>query len=341
MKTNKKTTVFIKALIFSTVFSIIIKWWQSRDPFQPSTILFGIIILLIVLIALSTGNLFFQKILEKPVKQVKKIILPAFFLYLLVILLISLLVIGVCNYVFYLIMGIDTSNFMNQLLQVEFPYAIRSYSKWLSIAAFAFFYVAWQGAVNREQNLREENLKYQYSTLKNQVNPHFLFNSLNTLSEIVYVDAKKADNYIQKLSGVYRYILDNENTDLVPLKKEIELVQQYFELQKERDGNKIRLNLDIKNIENSQIIPVSLQILVENALKHNATSEEHSLIIHIYSELGYIVVSNNIQRKNILTDSLGTGLLNLEKRTKLITGKELIINQENNKFTVKIPIVSK
>ena len=187
--------------------------------------------------------------------------------------------------------------------------------------------------------MREENLKYKYQNLKSQVNPHFLFNSLNTLSEIVYEDAKIADKYIQKLSGIYRYILENEEIDLVPLNKEIEFVKQYFDIQKVRDNNKILLEIDCQDADEFKVVPVSLQILVENALKHNSRSEKSALKIRIERMNDVIVVSNNIQRKNILENELKTGLLNLKERVRLILDKNLILEEDNNRFIVKLPII--
>lgn len=113
----------------------------------------------------------------------------------------------------------------------------------------------------------------------------------------------------------------------------------YFELQKERDGDKIRLDIDISGHEKYRIVPVSLQILVENALKHNAASENSPLILSVYMEGIFVVVANNIQRKNRMNDSYGTGLSNLQERVRLITGAELVVSQENNQFIVKIPLV--
>ncbi len=188
--------------------------------------------------------------------------------------------------------------------------------------------------------MREKNLKYKYINLKTQVNPHFLFNSLNTLSELVYEDPKKADNYIQKLSGIYRYILDYEETDLIPLDEEVMFVKQYLDLQKERVGDKVQLNINIKNVNRYKVMPVSLQTLVENVLKHNSVSENNPLKINICKEGMFVVVSNNIQKKNVLDNSNGTGLANLKERVKLVTGMEMVVNHNNKEFTVKIPIIS-
>ena len=340
MKKRREITKFLTILLFSIAFALIFKWWTTGNPFHSSTLLFGTIILLISLISLFLGNKFFSRFLNIPIKQLKKRIIPAFILFLLVILLMSLIIIGLSIYIYHRIMGLDTTNFINTLFEVEFPGTIKYYLICVLIVSSFFFYNIWRQAIDREQKLQEENLRYQYRTLKTQVNPHFLFNSLNTLSEIIYTDTKRADNYIQKLAGVYRYILDNEETNLISLSSEIRFVKQYFELQKERNDDKIQLNIDIENADKFKIIPVSLQILVENALKHNLISEEQPLIIHIYNEVGYIVVSNTIQKKNVLHNSSGIGLPNLKERIKLITGKEIMIHQENNQFIVKLPVIN-
>ncbi len=340
MKKNKKIIILIASVVFCAVLAILSKWYTTRNPFQASTILTGTLIWLMALAGLSIGRIFFQKIFNRPVKQLKKIILPAFIFFLLIIFLICLLIISLGVYVFYLINGWDTSNFLNHLFQVEFPWAIKSYSIAIFFASIFFFYNIWRQAINNEQQLREENLKYKYRTLKTQVNPHFLFNSLNTLSELVYEDPKRADSYIQKLAGIYRYILDHEETDMVPLNEEITFIKQYFDLQEERAKGKILLDIFFENTGRFKIIPVSLQILVENALKHNSMSEENPLKIHINDGNGYVIVSNTIQRKSIMNSSSGTGLANLKERVKLITGTELTIVQENNLFTVKLPIVN-
>ena len=222
---------------------------------------------------------------------------------------------------------------------MELSGAIKQFSIWILIGSAFFFYFIWRKAIVREQKLREENLKYKYQNLKSQVNPHFLFNSLNTLSEIVYEDSKIADKYIQKLSGIYRYILENEEIDLVPLNKEIEFVKHYFELQQVRDNDKILLKIDIKDADKFKVVPVSLQILIENALKHNSRSEKLPLIIRIERNIDRIVVSNNIQRKTILESKSKTGLLNLKERVRLIIDKDLIYEEDNNQFIVKLPII--
>jgi len=186
----------------------------------------------------------------------------------------------------------------------------------------------------------EESLKYRYNTLKAQINPHFLFNSLNTLSELIYKEPSVADNYLQKLASVYRYILDNEENSLVPLENELAFVEDYYNMQKERGSDKIKLTVERYDKESFLVIPVSIQMLLENALKHNAASKDSPLDIRIAINHESISVSNNIQRKQVMGQSTKTGLKNLAERVRLITGKEMEISEKNNTFKVTIPLIS-
>ena len=301
--------------------------------------MFGAIIFTDLIIIGSVGYTLFKRFSHKSTTQTKKQIIPAFLIFVIIALVVSLATISIGVYLYYLAMGIDTSNFINQLFRVELSGALKQFVVWILLASVFFFYTIWQKGIDREQQLREENLKYRYRNLKSQVNPHFLFNSLNTLSEIVYDDVKKADNYIQRLSGIYRYILDNENTDLVSLEEELDFVEKYFGLQKERDNGKISLEIDIKDPDRYRIIPVSLQLLVENALKHNSISLEKPLEIHIHNTDEYVIVSNTLQRKSIIENSTHTGLSNLRERVKLIMNKEIIVEEKNDRFNVKLPVL--
>jgi len=318
---------------------VAIKWVQTGNPFQASTILVGAVTFINFLILGSFAYFMYQKYVTQPTKQLKKKVIPLFLLFAFTALLLSLALVGIGVYVFYRINDFNTSGFWAQLVNNEFPVAIRQFAFWIFAGSAFFFYWIWRQAADREQDLREENLKHQYSNLKSQLNPHFLFNSLNTLSEIVYEDREKADGYIQKLSAVYRYVLDNENKDLVSLNQELQCVRNYFNLQKERDGEKIQLRLDIQNPERYKILPVSLQVLVENALKHNAKSEETPLNIQLYLEDESIVVENNLQKKDQWESTTKTGLENLNRRLKLMLKKELEINPQDKQFIVKLPLV--
>jgi two-component system, LytTR family, sensor kinase len=341
MKKNRIIFGLLFALFFSVVFSLLFKLGQKGNPFRSETILKITVIFFNALILGSIAFRISKKFSNKTTIEFRKSILPTFFLFVASALIISLLLVSGSVYTFYLIKGLDTSNFFSNLFEVELPVAIKQITIWILIGSAIFFYLIWRKAIEREQKLREENLKYRYRTFKSQVNPHFLFNSLNTLSELIYSDVKKADNYLQKLSGIYRYVLENEENDLVPLEKEIVFIKEYFNLQKERDNDKISLQIEIGDTNGYFIIPVSLQLLLENAFKHNSMSHEKPLKIKITSKGDYIVVSNNIQRKNTLESSTQKGLQNLSERVKLILGKDLIVSVVNDEFNVELPIIYK
>lgn len=203
------------------------------------------------------------------------------------------------------------------------------------------FFTKWQEAMKRGYELREQNLIFQNETLKNQVNPHFLFNSLNTLTSLINNEVEIANQFVGKLSLIYRYILDNSAKTKIALKEEIAFIKNYFYMHQIRNKGKINLNIDIKENEYEyNILPVSLQLLVENAIKHNMATAKKPLKIHIYLEDGYIVVHNNIQKMATQIVSTKIGLKNLSERVRLITGKEIIIPESEDKFIVKVPLMA-
>jgi two-component system, LytTR family, sensor kinase len=210
----------------------------------------------------------------------------------------------------------------------------------ISIATAAFFYMEWNQALKREQKLREEKLIFQYETLKNQVNPHFLFNSLNTLSSLIPKDPELSERFITKFSTIYRYILEKADREMVGLDEEIEFIKNYFFLQKIRDDGKINLHIEVDHPEAYQSLPISLQLLVENALKHNAATHENPLNIRIYlANDDVLIVENNIQKKMNLEPSSKVGLKNLKERISLMMNKQLFIEESADTFLVKLPIM--
>lgn len=206
------------------------------------------------------------------------------------------------------------------------------------VATFAFFFMLWQEAMRSAFKAREQMLIYQSETLKNQVNPHFLFNSLNTLSSLIPTNPEKAELFTQKLSVIYRYILENRDAETVPLEQEIGFVNDYYFLQKIRDEEKIDLTIEINN-PNSRILPISLQLLVENAFKHNAATRENPLKVTIEQKGNTIEVRNNLQPRKLLNPTSGLGLKNLSERVKIQFGKTLEIEKKEHEFIVRMPII--
>jgi sensor histidine kinase YesM len=342
MKKMKILFTFIFAILVSISFTSFVLWRGGQGLLDSSSLVINLMNIVIVSMVVCIFHKTLRYTTTLSAAQLRRKLLPLFFAFLFSTILLALLLFSLGLYLLFLIKGYGTSGFIKHLIQDELPGAFTPFAIGMLVSAIVFFYHTWRQAIDREQQLREENLIYQYRNLKSQVNPHFLFNSLNTLSELIYTDTQKADNYIQKLARTYRYILDNEETALIPLNEEITFVTQYFDLQKERDGDKIHLEMQLEQAAPYKIIPVSLQIVVENALKHNAASEDNPLIIRMHQTDGYMEVSNTIRKKNSLPTghSPGTGLANLRERIRLTTGKEMLLAQDEHTFSVKIPLIT-
>lgn len=272
-------------------------------------------------------------------RELTKVVLSRFFLFMIICFFAALIIILVFRYLFALIEDGDISVVLSNFIEYEFSAWFKSILGGLSFGAIIFIIIQWQDALKREQKLREENLVFQNETLKSQVNPHFLFNSLNTVSSLIHSDPEKADRFISNLSSVYRYILENSQKDRVPLQSEIDLINRYFDLHRVRDEEKMVLSIDYSDAGIYQILPVSLQILLENAIKHNIATRDNPLKISIYFEDQYIVVKNNLQKKATQMKSTGIGLRNLAERIRLISGKDLIIEETTDSFIVKLPLL--
>lgn len=204
---------------------------------------------------------------------------------------------------------------------------------WLVVLQIELFYFNLkQVEVEKEKNL------YQFEALKNQVNPHFLFNCLNVLSSLAYQDAGKTNLFTKKLSSVYRYLLTTHERQTVTLEEELLFTDSYLFLEQIRFGEalQVSINNNGKN-QHKSIIPASIQLLVENAIKHNISTNESPLIIHVKVETNGVTVSNNLQLRNYVTQN-GMGLNNLKKQYSLYKQEINIVKTETN-FTVKLPFI--
>lgn len=271
--------------------------------------------------------------------EMTKIILSKFALFMVVCFIAALIIILGYKYSVEFIKGNSLSGIFSHFFHNEFTGWFKSTIIGLSFGAVIFIIIQWQDALKREQKLREENLLFQNETLKTQINPHFLFNSLNTVSSLVQSNPEMAEKFINNLSSVYRYILENVQKDIVPLQAELNFVSDYFTLYKIRDEEKIALNINVDDASSYKVLPVSLQILIENAIKHNIATRENPLIISIYIEDQQIVVKNNLQKMATQIPSTKIGLKNLAERVRLTTNKVLIIEETDSCFIVKIPLL--
>ncbi|QMU27261.1 sensor histidine kinase [Adhaeribacter radiodurans] len=212
------------------------------------------------------------------------------------------------------------------------------------VAAFyelLFYMEAWKKATQEAEELKKINLLVQLESLKNQVKPHFLFNSLNTLTALVEKDKAQAVKFIAELAQVYRYLLQSNEKELIALVQELQFTQAYFFLLRTRFGEGISLRVEVEEDLHSCLIPpLTLQILLENAMKHNQISARKPLIITIHGEAGeWLVIQNNLQPKRGIIASNGMGLANIAAKYKILNQPEVIILKEVDFFTVKVPLI--
>ncbi|MDP4223760.1 MAG: histidine kinase [Bacteroidota bacterium] len=286
------------------------------------------------------GNMLFAKLnFDRTPVELTKIILVRFLVFLAGCFLLSMLFYLFLQYINLVIRGEKTSLVLFNFIHTGFNDWYKSVIKGLTFGAILFVFLLWQASLRREQKLKEENLIFQNETLKSQINPHFLFNSLNTISSLIQNQPDAAEVFINNLASVYRYILENGQKDIVPLSAELDFITDYFNLHRVRDEEKILLYLDVPDADRYRILPVSLQILLENAIKHNIATRENQLKISVYLEDQLIVVENNLQRKASQLKATGTGLKNLAERVRLVTKRNLIIQETNDNFIVKLPLI--
>jgi len=212
----------------------------------------------------------------------------------------------------------------------------------LLVSAAVYLYVKTRvKRIKRLDLIEKEKIQSQFETLKSQVNPHFLFNSFNTLISVIEENPSGAVKYTEHLSDLYRKIVTYRDNDTITLKEEIELIKDYFFIQKERFGNNLQLIITLTDIDlkNYRIAPLTLQLLCENAVKHNAISSETPLTIKIFKKDEHLVVKNNINKKFTKEKGAGMGLQNIQKRYQLLSKKQLSIENSGKEFIVSIPLL--
>jgi sensor histidine kinase YesM len=193
----------------------------------------------------------------------------------------------------------------------------------------------------KKEQLERAKAEAELEALKNQVDPHFIFNSLNTLSHLIEERPEKAKLFNDNLAEIYRYILQNKARDLVFLKEEIEFVEHYFALLRIRFEDAVQLQLKVDDMESEQFLipPISLQVLVENGIKHNEFSDLNPLKIEIQFGHESLVVKNEIRKKVLRKPASGIGLKNLDERYQLITAKRMVVDENEHEFIVTLPVL--
>lgn len=212
----------------------------------------------------------------------------------------------------------------------------------MAIYEAIFYYLRLKKSIRDEEQTKQVMIQAQLDTLRNQAKPHFLFNSFNTLRDIIDEESKEdAKEFVDKLSDVYRFILESGSANVTSLEKELKFVKSYVHIQTERFGDNLKVHWDIpKEKLLMQIVPMSLQLLIENAIKHNVVSKAKPLIIDVKVVDDQLIVSNKIQAKSTQTSSTKIGLKNIEKRYALISNESIDIENNEVDFRVSLPLLT-
>lgn len=211
----------------------------------------------------------------------------------------------------------------------------------INLGFFAhYFLIRWRDSQIMNERLEKEKAQVQFDNLKNQLNPHFLFNALTSLNSLIREDKDLASQFVQQLSKVYRYVLQNKESSSVSLQTELNFIQQYIALLQTRFSTALGIRIDV-SAENYDrcVVPVTLQILIENAIKHNVLDHERPLFIDVFTNGDYLIVSNNLQLRSNVETSNKQGLQNMKSLYEFLTTRPVIVEQTENRFSVKIPLL--
>lgn len=212
----------------------------------------------------------------------------------------------------------------------------------LAIYEAIYFYIRLKKSVREEEQSKQILIQAQLDALLNQAQPHFFFNTLNTLRDIIDQNSKEdAKEFVDKLSDMYRFLLEAGNENLISLRNELRFAKAYIHIQSERFGNNLKLNWDIPKASlNAMIVPMSLQLLLENAIKHNVISKAKPLLINVTIRDNKLIVDNKMEPKSTQLPSTKVGLANIEKRYTLISNKSIEIENDGNRFMVSLPLLT-
>jgi len=211
----------------------------------------------------------------------------------------------------------------------------------INLGFFTYYFISrWKDSLVIAERLEKEKSQVQFDNLKNQLNPHFLFNALTSLNGLIFENQELASKFLQHLSKVYRYVLENKEKNFVPVQTELDFIQNYVFLLRTRFQHALIINFDIGEAGRERaIVPVTMQILIENALKHNIVDKEKPLYVEVLTIGDYLVVSNNLQIRKHVGTSNGQGLDNLRSLYGFLSDKPVIIEKTDERFAVKIPLL--
>jgi two-component system, LytTR family, sensor kinase len=211
----------------------------------------------------------------------------------------------------------------------------------VNLGFFTVYFIGrWKDSIIEAERLEKEKSQVQFDNLKNQLNPHFLFNALTSLNSLIFENQQLASAFLQQLSKVYRYVLQNKHKNFVLLSTELDFIAHYVMLLETRFQGALKINFKVSDdAKEKAIVPVTLQILIENAIKHNIVDKDKPLTIDVLTMGDYLIVSNNLQVRKTVEASNKQGLDNLRSLYKFLTDNPVLIEPTADRFYVKIPLI--
>jgi sensor histidine kinase YesM len=329
----------------SMVFTVIFTAFLGVD-LNVKNVLITFFISSLYSFGLGFGNGFINSILDKKWDWLEQTNLRVYYGILVTVLYTVPVVLGINYYIFIVLQDMTVKEFFGErMLWVHLFYIILS----LGVSTFMqarSFMVKWKQASKFEitqQRIIAGTANAKFESLKNQIDPHFLFNSLNVLSSLIEENPDNAQRFTTSLSKIYRYVLEQKDKELVSVEDELSFAKTYMNLLKMRFENSLFYELPATTDINpdAKVVPLSLQLLLENTVKHNIVSEQKPLHIKIFVDGDYLAIQNVYQKKEVLQDRQGVGLQNIVDRYGIITNRKVLIEQNKETFTVKIPILTK
>lgn len=338
MFAHRHRYLFVLLLATYSFFNILFTSGDSLFQFPIDRTYLYAIIVLMVLFLWESNRLLFKLLQQSQIRFHKRFnILIAFFL-------LSLLAVGIIGTATaYLVprwISAEPVNDATQFrLSLAFCFRINLFLH--TVHAIIYYNSRLKDTMLETERLKTLSAESQFEALRNQVKPHFLFNSFNVLTGLVHRDPGLASEFIQQLSRVYRYLLYHQQDKLVSLDTEMDFMDSYIFLLRIRFGDALEVKNMIEEVSREKYMtpPASVQIMIENAVKHNKVSKKDRLSINIFEENGFLIIRNNIQRKTQDDSSLGMGLKNINMRYQYLTHQEVIIEEGQRYFTVRLPLI--
>ena len=313
-----------------------------NEDWSPLNALLTFAISLMYSLIIGLGNGFVNDFLTRRfswVEQTKTRVI----LGIIATFLVNVILVLLCNYVTYiLILKKNANDFFTGNMGISNWITINIALLVSAILHARSFMEEWKKSTRKEvveQKIIAKSANAQFESLKNQLDPHFLFNSLNVLSSLIDENPNLAQRFTSSMSKIYRYVLEQKDKELVTVEEELDFAKTYCELLKTRFEDSVNFEVEVKD-KKGFVVPLSLQLLLENCIKHNFATSAKPLIIKIYSENGNLIVENNLQAREQVKEREGIGLSNIVQRYSLITNRNVFIEKSEDYFKVKLPILT-